>query len=180
MDPHTIINRYYPQSPLRDILLIHSDLVAKKALEVAEMLNSEVDCDFLYEISILHDIGIFRTDAPDIHCYGSEPYIRHGIIGADILSEEGYPRHAAAVARHIGVGLSKQEIVDKKLPLPPVDLVPTSLEEEILVYADLFYSKAPERVDRELPLEEVRAKQARFGVGQLEVFSDMHRRFSCE
>ena len=34
---------------------------------------------------MLHDIGIFQTDAPGIHCFGSQPYICHGRLGAELL-----------------------------------------------------------------------------------------------
>ena len=90
MNPLQIINKYYPEeNALRHILLVHSRSVADKALALAA-LHPELDVDtsFVEEAAMLHDLGIFRTDAAGIQCFGTEPYICHGIIGArDIRAE---------------------------------------------------------------------------------------------
>ena len=39
-----------------------------------------LDKDFLYEAAMLHDIGIFLTDAAGIHCFGDKLYICHGYL----------------------------------------------------------------------------------------------------
>ena len=97
---------------------------------------------------MLHDIGIFRCDAPSIQCFGSEPYICHGAIGGKILREEGWLRHALVCERHTGTGLSREQIESQHLPLPPDGIYePEVLEEQVVCYADKFYSKSsPERV----------------------------------
>ena len=77
---------------------------------------------------MLHDIGIYQCDAPSIHCHGTEPYIRHGQIGGELLRAEGFPRHARVAERHTGTGLPGWE--------------PETLEEQIICYADKFYSKS--------------------------------------
>ena len=52
---------------------------------------------------MLHDIGIIFTDAPALDCHGTEPYMRHGIIGADLLRSDGVDEYLARVAeRHTG------------------------------------------------------------------------------
>ena len=86
---------------LRHILIVHSRSVAQKALQIVSLhpeLN--LDRDFIEEAAMLHDIGIIKTDAPGIHCHGTEPYIRHGILGAEMLRSEGLPRHARVCERH--------------------------------------------------------------------------------
>ena len=89
-----ILLKYYsPDSELFHTLWIHSCQVAEKALEIAARFKGEVDEDFIYDAAILHDIGIFKTNAPDIYCTGTEPYIRHGIIGAEHLLGLGLQRH---------------------------------------------------------------------------------------
>ncbi|MEG1839342.1 MAG: HD domain-containing protein, partial [Bacteroidaceae bacterium] len=93
MNAIDIINKYYPEeNKLKNILLIHSRSVADKALQIA---NSHpelfLDKSFLEEAALLHDIGIFYTDAASIQCFGTEPYIRHGYLGAELLRKEGYP-----------------------------------------------------------------------------------------
>ena len=34
---------------------------------------------------MLHDIGIFRCNAPDIDCHGDAGYICHGYLGAELM-----------------------------------------------------------------------------------------------
>ncbi|TWI73936.1 thiamin-phosphate kinase [Desulfobotulus alkaliphilus] len=175
----TILDHYYPEGhPARAILLQHSRMVARKALDAAlQIMEEGPDLNFIAEAALLHDIGIGLTHAPDIGCHGKEAYICHGFLGHDILKKEGLPRHALVCERHTGTGLSKEEILKKKLPLPQRDMQPVSLEEEIICYADKFFSKNPGEAGREKPLEVIRSQLARFGDQQLERFDNWHRRF---
>ena len=68
MNPIDIINKYYPEeNELRHILLTHSRSVADKSLWIADRHPElSLDRDFLYEAAMLHDIGIFLTDADGI------------------------------------------------------------------------------------------------------------------
>jgi len=148
MDYQKLLDKYYPveglegrsdpQPPnlggLRELLLKHSRQVADRCLAIVRKHKElPVDVQFLEEAAMLHDIGIFRCDAPSIYCHGTEPYIKHGPIGADILRSEGFPRHARVAERHTGTGLPGYE--------------PETLEEQIVCYADKFYSKsAPDHV----------------------------------
>lgn len=130
MDYLSIINKYYPDDDdLRQLLLKHSRQVADRCLQIARKHKElPIDVQFLEEAAMLHDIGICRCDAPSIHCHGKEPYIKHGPIGADMLRAEGFPRHARVAERHTGTGLPGYE--------------PETLEEQIVCYADKFYSKS--------------------------------------
>jgi uncharacterized protein len=67
-----VIGKYYSDNqPLRDLLMLHSRLVADKALKiVAAHPELGADAAFVEEAAMLHDIGIFRTDADAIHCFG--------------------------------------------------------------------------------------------------------------
>ena len=120
MNPIALIDKYYPEdNELKKILLKHSSSVADKALEMARKhpeLN--LDMQFIEEAAMLHDIGIFLTDADDIYCYGTYPYICHGYLGADLVRKEGFPRHALVCERHTGAGLSLKTIIDRDLPVP--------------------------------------------------------------
>ena len=80
MDALAIIDKYYPEdNELKRILVTHSRSVADKALWIADTHPElELDKQFLEEAALLHDIGVFLTDAPGIHCYGTHPYICHG------------------------------------------------------------------------------------------------------
>lgn len=139
-----LIHKYYAGQPeLEQILLKHSEDVAQKVLEIAEAHPEfHLDRQFLYEAAMLHDIGILYVDAPGICCYGTKPYICHGMLGAELLRNEGLPAHARVAERHTGTGLTKEEILRQSLPLPPRDFVPETLEEKIICYADKFFSKS--------------------------------------
>jgi uncharacterized protein len=128
--------------------MIHSRQVADRCLAiVAKHKELPVDVQFMEEAAMLHDIGIFRCDAPGIHCHGTEPYLRHGPIGGEILRAEGFPRHARVAERHTGTGLPGYE--------------PETLEEQIICYADKFYSKS--RLDRVLTVAETAQSLEKFG-----------------
>ena len=164
----TIIDKYYSDNPaLRDTLIRHSKSVAQRALEVADRHPEfNVDRTFLYEAAMLHDIGIYLTDAPGIGCYGTEPYIRHGILGAELLRREGLPRHARVAERHTGTGLTRKAILEQQLPLPAADFVPETIEEQIICYADKFFSKT--RLEQAKTDEQVLVSLKRFGQESVE------------
>ena len=156
MNPIALSDKYYPEdNELKNILLKHSRSVADKALEMARKLPElNLDVQFIEEAAMLHDIGIFLTDASGIYCFGTYPYICHGYLGADLVRKEGYPRHALVCERHTGAGLSLEAIVDSDLPVPHRDMLPVSLEEQIICFADKFFSKT--KLDNEKSLEKAR------------------------
>ena len=155
MEPGKIIAKYYrPDSPLWYTLTEHSKAVRDKALDiVSNHPELEADAQFVSEAAMLHDIGIYLTDAPDLYCYGSLPYICHGYLGYELLKKEGYPRHALVCERHTGAGLSLEDIRSQNLPIPKREMIPISIEEQIVCFADKFYSKSrsltkPRSVDK--------------------------------
>lgn len=150
MDYIAIIDKYYSDNDkLRHLLLEHSMAVADKALAIVDSHSDlKVNRAFIKEAAMLHDIGIFLCDAPSIFCFGSEPYICHGRLGADLLRKEGYPLHARVCERHTGAGITKQQIIDCNLPLPKQDFLPETVEEEIICYADKFFSKSKPNVTK--------------------------------
>jgi uncharacterized protein len=139
-----IIDTYYSgNSELKRILLTHSQSVAEKALAIADRHPEyRLDRTFLYEASMLHDIGIFLTNAPGIHCFGDKPYICHGYLGGELLEKAGYHRHALVCERHTGTGIPLEQIVRENLPLPHRSMSPVSLEEQVICFADKFFSKS--------------------------------------
>ncbi len=149
-----LLKKYYKDNPKAlKIVLEHSKEVAKKAVEIAQhMKNHNPNLKFIEEAAMLHDIGCFMTNAPEIHCHGKYPYKWHGILGKEILEKEGLPKHAIACERHLGVGLTAQEA--KNLGLPEKDMVAQTIEEKIIAFADFFYSKHPTKFGRKISLEE--------------------------
>jgi len=163
MDIQRIIDKYYPEGDeLRRILLVHSRSVADKSLEIADW-HPELNLDrqFLEEAAMLHDIGIFMTNAPKIQCFGNQPYITHGYLGADLLRSEGMPQHALVCERHTGAGLSLADIIAQKLPVPQRDMLPVSLEEQVVCFADKFFSKS--HLDREKSVERAFKSISKYG-----------------
>ena len=138
-----IIDFYYPEdNELKNIYIKHAVKVTELALEMArEHPELELDLCFVEEAAMLHDLGIFLTDAPRIFCCGSEPYLCHGYLGAELLRSHGYERHARVCERHTGTGLTKAAIVENGWNLPVKDFVPETLEEQLICFADKFYSK---------------------------------------
>ena len=163
MDAIAHINKYYPEeNQLKRILLTNSRSVADKALWIADR-HPELNLDrqLLDEAALLHDLGIFLTDADGIHWYGTHPYICHGYLGSELMQREGYLRHAMVCERHTGAGLSLESIVRQNLPVPHRDMVPVSLEEQVVCFADKFFSKT--HLDREKSVEKALKSIAKYG-----------------
>lgn len=191
-DYQRIIDKYYPGgSPLRDIYLRHCRQVADKALAIAGRLTETTTAeprpepplpspDEIEAAAMLHDIGIFLCDAPTIECHGEEPYIRHGLLGADLLRREGAPEEYARVAeRHTGSGLSREEIIADDLPLPlDRQYMPESPLERLICYADKFYSKSGDMEEK--PLPKVMVSMTRFGPESFARFNELHRQFGLK
>ncbi len=170
MDYQAIIDKYYPvDNKLKHILMVHSRHVADKALSIVDR-HPELGADraFVEEAAMLHDIGIVRCDADGIYCFGTEPYIRHGVIGGQMMREEGYERHARVCERHTGAGITLRQIVERNLPLPHQDFLPETIEEKIVCYADKFFSKT--RPDHEKSLEKAMRSIRNFGEDGVERF----------
>lgn len=163
MNSIEIIDKYYPQdNELKNILLVHSRSVARKALQMLDKHPElQLDRDFVESAALLHDIGIFQTNAPGIYCSGTHPYICHGYLGADLLREEGLPRHALVCERHTGAGIELKNIIEQQLPIPHREMVPLSMEEQLICFADKFFSKT--HLDREKTVDGARKSITKYG-----------------
>lgn len=173
----TIIEKFYKKnSDLYNLLVNHSEAVRDKALSIVDS-HPELNADrkFVEEAAMLHDIGIFLTYAPTIHCYGIADYICHGYLGREILERQGYPRYALVCERHTGTGLSLEEIVNQKLPLPHRDMRPVDIEEKIICFADCFFSKT--KLGSEKNAIEVKKSLSKFGEGSVSQFDEWCRLF---
>lgn len=183
IDPQKTIELFYPEdTPLRRLLLRHSGQVRDKAVALAKAFNARqngesglcANLDLVDAGAMLHDIGIFRCHAPGILCIGSEPYLCHGIIGAELLRHLGKAQNAdleplaRVCERHTGVGLTAADIVAQGLPMPIMDYLPETIEEKIICLADKFYSKSGDGDEKPFPV--VQASLAKFG-------DDVLRRF---
>lgn len=199
MDYLALLHRYYPEdNALRRMLLHHSRQVCARALQIVER-HPELGANrHLVEAgSMLHDIGIFLTDAPGIHCHGTAHYILHGSLGAQLLRNEAeqlkkekqqaeqlkeeqlqaiqlqeelhfYEALARICERHTGTGLTRQTIIERGLPDPQKDLLPETIEEQIICYADKFYSKS--HLERERTIPQTLQSLEKFGDEGVEKF----------
>lgn len=177
MDYNKIIEKYYtPGTDLYNIFMRHSRDVTRRALQIVDA-HPELGADrqFVEEAAMLHDIGIVRCDAPGICCHGTEPYLRHGMIGAAMMREEGYDRHARVCERHTGAGLSLHDITSQNLPLPHQDFLPETPEEKVICYADKFYSKS--NLQKVKTQEQAEKSLAKFGQEGLARFKTWEKLF---
>jgi uncharacterized protein len=174
MDTIGLLKKYYaPESATILLLVRHSRMVAAKALSIAERVTHITpDLKFIEEAAMLHDIGILFTNEPAMGCFGDKAYLCHGYLGREILEKEGLPKHALVCERHVGVGISLKDIEENNLPLPRRDMMPASIEEQIICFADKFYSKDADFLEKEKPLETVRKGIARFGEDKLKRFDE--------
>lgn len=177
-----IFFKYYPEDTLAyEYLYPHSLLVTELALKIARS-NPQFnpDIDFIESAAFLHDIGIFQTHAPKFGCYATLPYLAHGYLGRKILEDEGYPKHALVCERHVGVGISKENIIENDLPLPHRDMRPQSIEEEIICYADKFYSKNPEKLNIAKTPEEILKKLKNYGSEKPGIFEGFMQKYGVD
>jgi uncharacterized protein len=177
MNYQAVIDKYYPEeNELKNIFIVHSKKVTEKCLRIIKAHPElPVDATFVEEAAMLHDLGIFLTDAPGIHCHGTEPYLCHGVLGAELLRKEGYPRHARVCERHTGAGLTCEEIERRNLPLPHRDLLPETLEEQLICYADKFFSKTHPEVEKSA--EKALRSLEPFGAAGCERFKSWMKQF---
>lgn len=178
MNYQQLIDKYYPAGTLRrDIYIRHCTSVTREAIDIAHRCGLQLSDSEITEAAMLHDIGIFLTHAPSIGCEGTEPYIRHGLLGAELLRKENFPERDARVAElHTGAGLTVTEIQQQQLPLPARDFLPETLLEKLICYADKFYSKGNDM--KRKPLDKVMAGMKKFGPETEKRFNALHALFS--
>jgi len=178
IDTEKILKKYYRDNEKAyELLVKHSISVRNYALETIDKHPEYrfADRNFVSEAAMLHDIGIFLCHAPEIHCFGTHHYIEHGYLGAEILRAENLPKHALVCERHTGAGISLESIIKNNYPLPHREMLPISIEEKLICYADKFFSKSkPETI---FTVKEIREKLLQFGETEVAKFDAMHRMF---
>ena len=176
VDTVGIIKKYYPEQGVQDIMLSHATDVRDLALQIVDA-HPELKADriFVAEAAMLHDIGVFKVDAPRIGCFGKYNYICHGYLGREILEDEGLPQHGLVCERHIGVGLTRRDIRKRKLDVPRRVMKPKSIEEKIICFADLFYSKS--KLGQRIHVETIERKLQRHGRSKVKKFEKWCKKF---
>lgn len=166
---------YAPHGAAFELVYTHCLVVRDIARQLLERYEGEIDLELVEAGCLLHDIGVYRMYGADGEI-DHKNYIRHGILGDELLREIGADARLVRIAsHHTGVGLTKEEIVEQKLPLPEADYLAESIEERLIMYADKFHSKTnPPSL---LTADRFRRKIAQFGTGKAEAFDAMVAEF---
>ncbi|MBN2880508.1 HD domain-containing protein [Candidatus Woesearchaeota archaeon] len=165
-DALEILDRNIEDKRILKIILNHSSTVKLIAVSIAQKINrkkdysKKIDINTIKVAAMLHDIG--REKCPP----KTDLSIKHNLIGEEIIKSEikrltnelktaneikaeklikdiEILKVAKKTARnHIGVGLSKKDILKNKLDLPPKNYIPTSIEEKIIAYSDKLVDDA--------------------------------------
>jgi len=146
-----VLKRYASSEKAFKGILAHCKAVQKLALDIGKEVK-DVNLDFIKSASLLHDIGRFQSGL------GGKDVVKHGIFGAEILRKEGLLDHALVAERHLGAGISREDILEQGLELPAQDYIPISKEEKIICHADnlikrgkvISVEEAVERFSKEL------------------------------
>ena len=156
------------QSAQKSFALIatHCEIVVRLAVILAEQSGQTVT-NTLIEGALAHDIGTYSVLAHNAFAHNQvlfqrDIYIQHGTRGYELLLANGFGEEIAAFARnHTGVGITKADCVQQKLPIEPADYMPTNAAQEIVALADKFHTKLlPPRFVSE---QTARARVEKFG-----------------
>ncbi len=134
--------RNAPTPQALDLVYTHCQIVAAVAGQLLTRSGFGADAALVRAGCLLHDIGVYRLYDEAGRWDDGAPYIRHGVLGYELLAGEGYPEAVCRFAsHHTGVGLTAADVAQQELPLPPVDYLAETPEETVVMYADKFHSK---------------------------------------
>jgi uncharacterized protein len=128
-----------PSRKAFDLVWTHCVIVC----EIAERLidGLDLDKDLVRAGCLLHDIGVYRLFGPSGEIDHGE-YVRHGVLGHDLLRDEGFAEELCRFcSHHTGVGLTREDVERQGLPMPVADYLAETGEERLVMYADKFHSK---------------------------------------
>ena len=94
-----------------------------------------------------------------------------------MLAAENFPKHALVCERHVGTGITLDEIKTRNLHLPLREMINVSIEEQIVCYADKFFSKNGGDSNPPQTIETIRRRLARYGDDNVKRFMDWATRF---
>jgi uncharacterized protein len=177
-----IIERHYPPGSLANRIYVpHCQAVTELALKIARAHTElKADEEILMFGGMLHDIGIKFTDAQEIGCFGSLPYLAHGYKGRELLEKEGLALIAPVCERHIGVGITIEDIKKNNLPVPLREMTPQTIEEKIVCFADKFFSKSASNLLVPKPIHKVQKSIRKYGEEKWKVFEEMMELFGTD
>jgi uncharacterized protein len=133
--------RHAPTHEALDLVYQHCLIVGGIAEQLHERAGLDSDLTLVRAGCLLHDIGVYRLyDTAGRLDHAN--YIRHGLLGHELLRTAGFPEAICRFAScHTGMGLSKDDVIGQRLPLPPADYLAETGEEKLVMYADKFHTK---------------------------------------
>jgi uncharacterized protein len=167
--------RHAPTPEALDAVYTHCRIVCQIAEQLHARPGTDADLSLVRAGALLHDVGVYRLyDAAGR--LDQAGYIRHGLLGYELLHSEGLPEEVCRFAvRHTGVGLTREDVLRQRLPLPPADYVAETPEEALVMYADKFHTKtAPPAF---LTPAAYAAYVRRFGADKVAAFAAMRAAF---
>jgi uncharacterized protein len=136
--------KHAPNDDAFELIFTHSQIVSEIALSLLNANPSlTIDRELIHAAALLHDIGAYEFYQNGT--FDQTKYIRHGVEGHRIIGEAGYPALLQGIAsHHTGVGIGREEIIARNLPLPVDDYFARTIEERLIMYADKFHTKTPQ------------------------------------
>ncbi|MGV9692838.1 HD domain-containing protein [Streptomyces sp. NPDC003444] len=160
--------KHAPHEEAFELVFTHCEIVWRIAERLLPRSGENLDPELVRAGCLLHDIGVYRLYDAEGRLDGRN-YIRHGILGHELLAAEGLPETVCRFCScHTGVGLTKEDVLAQGLPLPPADYVAVTPEERIVMYADKFHSKSTP--PRFLSPETYAVSVSRFGQDKVAAF----------
>ncbi|MFF9205943.1 HD domain-containing protein [Streptomyces sp. NPDC014986] len=168
--------KYAPTVEAFTLVHTHCEIVWSVAEQLlAAPRLGHLDGELVRAGCLLHDIGVYRLYGDDGRLDHAN-YIRHGLLGHEILEQEGFPETLRRFcSHHTGVGVTRQDVLDQGLPLPPADYLAETEEERLVMYADKFHSKS--RPAAFLSPDEYAAHVRRFGEDKVTAFRALRTEF---
>lgn len=156
-------------------VFVHCEIVTDIATQLIKLNHIKVNKELVVAGSLLHDIGVYKLyNAKGQLDYKN--YIKHGIMGYELLKKEGYPEELCRFAsHHTGIGITKEDIITQNLPLPKQDFIAETDEELLVMYADEFRSKS--KPDKFNSIESYLKHLTVFNKDKIKLFEDMIDKF---
>jgi uncharacterized protein len=131
-----------PSEHAFNVIYEHCQIIAEIAQQLIETNSLKLDENLVYAAAMLHDIGYYSL-YDDSGFVPEAKAIQHGVTGASLLRKDGVPEAVCRIAeRHTGMGLTREDIQKRRLPLPSRDLIAETPEEKLVMYADKFHTKS--------------------------------------
>jgi len=131
--------KYAPTANALESVWKHCHIVRHISLQIADNYYP-VNRELLEAGALLHDIGVYKLYNNGV--LETSRYITHGLLGYELLREEGFDEALCRFALlHTGVGITREDVEKQNLPLPVRDYIAETDEEKIVMYADKFHSK---------------------------------------